>query len=109
MINKDPVTAFSEFSSTNNIYEDSFPFIESKPNKNKNPINPWFTSALLLSRKIKEITKKNLNLNPINKAAFRKYNSVYRSLVKKAKASYFYSKFQEYSKDIKNLGPYFTL
>ena len=58
MINKDPVTAFSEFSSSlNNIYEDSFPFIESKPKKNKNPINPWFTPALLVSRKIKEITK----------------------------------------------------
>jgi len=59
MINEDPVTAFSEFSSiSNNIYEDSFPLKESKPNKNKNPINPWFTSILLLSRKIKEITKK---------------------------------------------------
>ena len=50
MINEDPVTAFSEFSSSlNNIYEDSFPLIELKPNKNKNPINPWFTSALIVS------------------------------------------------------------
>ena len=54
-MDEDPVTAFSEFSSTlDNIYEDSFPLIESKPNKNKNPINPWFTSALLVSRKNKE-------------------------------------------------------
>ena len=104
MINEDPVTAFSEFSSTlKNIYEDSFPLIESKPNKTKIPINPWFTSALLVSRKNKEklFKKKMLNPNPINIAAFRNYNSVYRSLIKKAKASYFYSKFQEYSKDIK--------
>ena len=55
MINEDPVAAFSEFSSTlNNIFEDSFPLIESKPNKNKNPINPWFISALLVCRKNKE-------------------------------------------------------
>ena len=44
MINEDPVTAFS--STLNNIYEDSFPLLESKPNKNKNTINPWFTYAL---------------------------------------------------------------
>ena len=48
-------TAFSEFSNTlNNIYEESFPFIKYKPNKNKNYIKPWFTSALLVSRKKKE-------------------------------------------------------
>ena len=47
MINEDPVTTFSEFSSTlNNIYEDSL--IESKPNKNKNPINPWFTTLFII-------------------------------------------------------------
>ena len=52
MIIEDPVSAFSEFSSTlNNIYENSFPLIDSKQNKNKNPINPWFTTALLVSRK----------------------------------------------------------
>jgi len=44
MINEDLVTAFS--STLNNIYEDSFPLLESKPNKNKNTINPWFTYAL---------------------------------------------------------------
>ena len=54
MINEDPVTAFSEFSSiSNNIYEDSFPLKESKPNKNKNPINHWFTSALGLIKSYK--------------------------------------------------------
>ncbi len=52
MIIEDPVSAFSEFSSTlNNIYENSFPLIDSKQSKNKNPINPWFTTALLVSRK----------------------------------------------------------
>ena len=54
MINEGPFTAFSEFSSTlNNIYKDSFPYSQN-PSKNKNPINPWFTSALLVSRKNKE-------------------------------------------------------
>ena len=44
MINEDPSTAFSEFSNTLNIiYEESFPFIKYKPNKNKNSVNPWFT------------------------------------------------------------------
>ena len=42
-----------------------------------------------------------LNPNPINISAFRKYNIIYRSLIKKAKASDFTFKFQEYSKDIK--------
>ena len=38
MINEDLVTAFSEFSRTlNNIYEDSFPLIESKPKKKRTP------------------------------------------------------------------------
>ena len=106
MINEDPVTAFSEFSSSlNNIYEDSFPLIELKPNKNKNPINPWFTSALIVSRKNKEKLFQKIQ----HTSAFRKYNIVYRSLIKKTKASYFYSKFQEYSKDIKKPGPYLIL
>ena len=49
MINEDPVTTFSEFSGTsNNIYEASFSLIESKPNKNKNPINPWFTTLFII-------------------------------------------------------------
>ena len=104
MINEDPSTAFSEFSTIlNNIYEESFPFIKYKPNKNKNSINPWFTSALLVSRKQKEKLFKKKILNPTtnNIEAFRKYNSVYRTTIKKAKTSYFYSKFTEYSKDIK--------
>ena len=42
LINEDPSTASSEFSNTlNNIYEESFPFIKYKPNKNKNSVNPW--------------------------------------------------------------------
>ena len=76
MINEDPSTAFSEFSNTlNNIYEESFPFIKYKPNKNKNSVNPWFTSALLVSRKQKEklFKKKILNPTKINIETFRKY------------------------------------
>ena len=82
MINEDPFTAFSECSGTsNNIYEDSCPQSQN-PSKNKNPINPWFTFALLVSRKIKKklLKKKMLNPNPINISAFRKYNSVYPSV-----------------------------
>ena len=54
MINEDLSTAFSEFSNIlNNSNEESFPFIRYMLNKNKNSINPWFTSALLVSRKQK--------------------------------------------------------
>ena len=48
----------------NNIHEESFPFIKYKPNKNKYSINPWFTSALLVSRKQKEKLFKKKILNP---------------------------------------------
>ena len=56
-----------------------------------------------MSRKQKEklFKKKILNPTKINLETFRKYNSVYRTTIKKAKISYFSSKFTEYSKDIK--------
>ena len=64
MISEDPSIAFSEFSNTF-IYEESFQFIKYKPNKNKNSVNPWFTSALLVSRKQQEklFKKKNPESN----------------------------------------------
>ena len=62
-------------------------FIKYQPNKNKNSVNPWFTSALQVSRKQKEklVKKKILNPTKINIETFRKYNSVYRTTIKKGK------------------------
>ena len=98
MINEDPSTAFSEFSNIlNNIYEENFPLLNISKKKNSiNPV-PWFTSALLVSRKQKEWLFKKKILNPTTDKleAFRKYNSVCRTTIKKGKTSYFYSKFTE--------------
>ena len=87
-----PERTFSSFSSIlENIFEESFPFKKSKPNKKKSPIKPWFTPAMLNStNQIEKLTKK-INMNPIliNIANFKAYNAVNRSLVKKAKCNIF--------------------
>ena len=105
MYEMNPEKAFSSFSLIlDNIYEQSFPLKRFTPNKNKFPVNPWFTSALLNSRKEKEKLAKKKNTDPSlqNISNFKAYNTIYRLLVKKAKSNYFQDKFNEYSHDIKN-------
>ena len=77
--------------------------MEIKPRKDKQPLNPWMSSALLVSRKRKDKLAKIKTRNPslINVNKFKSYNSVYRSLIRKAKFNYYHEKFQEFSNDMK--------
>ena len=60
------------------------------------------TRALLISRKYKNklAAKKLKNPNNINIEKYKKYNSLYKSLIRKAKLNYYANKFQEYAPQI---------
>ena len=100
-----PITAFETFSNIlNSNFEESFPLIESKPNKNNTPINPWMTPGLLISKKEKDklASKKLKNPTDQNISSYKTFYSRYRSLIRESKRNYYASKFAEYSRDIKN-------
>ena len=62
------------------------------------------SKALLISRKtkIKLAQKKYKKPSAENIDKFKLYNSLYKTMVRKAKINYYQTKFSEYSKDIKN-------
>ena len=79
------------------------PLMECKPNKNIQKNNPWMTKGLMISRRTKDklyekwIKKRLL----INKQNFNSYNNVYRSLIRKAKISYYHTVFNSYKTDLR--------
>ena len=62
------------------------------------------SKALLISRKtkIKLAQKKYKNPSAENIDRFKQYNTLYKTMIRKAKIDYYQMKFSEYSKDIKN-------
>ena len=105
MLELNPHLAFTNFSSKlDEKFEQSFPHIIIKENRNSTPINPWMSKALLISRKtkIKLAQKKYKNPSAENIDKFKQYNTLYKTMIRKAKIDYYQMKFSEYSKDIKN-------
>ena len=101
----DPHLAFNKFSQKlNDEFDQCFPYVEIKDNKNNTPISPWMTKALLTSRKtkFKLAQKKFQKPTAENIGKFKQFNSIYKTLIRKAKNNYFKLKFTEYTKDIKN-------
>lgn len=97
-----PKQAFEKFF---NILDEavnlSFPEVVTKVKPNDTPLNPWMSQGLLISRKHKEklFSKKLRKPTDININNFKKYNTVYKKLIREAKKLYYSNKFKEYSKD----------
>ena len=99
-----PQIAFDNFSMNfDTAFEECFPIKNVKIRKDLNPINPFMTQALLVSRKTKNklAAKKLKNPTVDNIDKFKKYNATYRSLIRKAKSNYYTDKFTEYSNNLK--------
>jgi hypothetical protein len=99
-----PKTAFDVFENNmNECFEKSFPYIEKKVKKQNTPREPWMTSEILNSRKIKNklASKKIKDPSEENIKRYKTFNNNYRSLIRKAKSKHYEGKFQEYSKCIK--------
>ena len=99
-----PVTAFEKFSTSINAnFNECFPYININVKTKKQPLNPWMTGALLISRKHKDKLAKTKIKNPtaVNIDRYKTYKKVYRMLIRKAKNSYYESKFRECSNDMK--------
>jgi hypothetical protein len=100
-----PETAFDSFFNTiNSCFDLAFPEKVVNQSKNKKPLNPWMSEALLVSRKNKEklFSKKVKKPNVSNIIKFKDYNKVYTSLVRAARKKYYGDKFEKYSKDCRN-------
>lgn len=99
-----PESAFELFESKlKNCYEECFPLVTVKINNNKSDSEPWITKAILISRKTKNklAAKKIKKPSVDNTNKFKDYNKLYRSVCRKAKATYYKDKFTEYSKNMK--------
>ena len=81
----------------------AFPEIYKKPSNKNMPINPWITSALLVSRKTKlKLASIRLNkptIQNINK--YKIYNYIYNKTIRRAKQIYYNSRFVEFSSNMK--------
>ena len=98
---KEPKDSFIAFEThIDNCFEKSFPIVKSKGEKDTKPIEPWMTKALLVSRKNKSklAAKKIKNPSESNIANFKRYRTLYRSLLRKSKCRYYEEKFKEYAK-----------
>ncbi len=88
---------FSEtFLSIFNLY---FPILFKKANKNNQPMNPWMTRGLLISRKQKihlsTLCLKKPSLD--NKNRYISYRNIYAKLIKLSKKLYFQNKLEKIS------------
>jgi hypothetical protein len=72
--------------------------------KNKQPLNPWMTKALFVSKKKKDHLAKVKTGKPTieNILKYKVYNSTYRKIIRTAKKTYYETKLTEYANDIKN-------
>ena len=101
---KNPETAFNKFSDfIDAAYEESFPVRTVKCRKDLNPIKPFMTSAILVSRKTKNklAAKRLKHPTPENISKYKEYNDMYRSLIRKSKILFYKNKFNEYSTNMK--------
>ena len=75
---------------------------KAKLSKQKSPVEPWITVAMLVSRKNKNrLESKSIkNLTPENINNYKNFKRVYRSILRKAKNSYYQDQFSIYSKNI---------
>ena len=96
----EPKLAFDYFlTKIDEYFEASFPIIHNySPRKNTTAINPFMSKGLLMSRKTRNklAAKKNKNPTLENIQKFKKYNTIYKSLIRKSKALYYNSKFHDY-------------
>ena len=92
-----PKQAFTSFLNTvDKLYEESFPFIEKTRTVKNSPVNPWMSSALLKSRKRKQVLYSRKIARPTqhNIQQFKDYSNLYKSLCRAAKQSYYSSKIE---------------
>lgn len=95
---QNPETAFSMFSETmNTCFNNQFPLIKQNINRKSQPINKWMTAGLLTSRKRKHNLAKLRIKHPTvsNILNYKKFNNVYKSLIRKAKYNYYSQKFED--------------
>ena len=99
-----PSIAFNTFENTlSEYFRNSFPLVKAKLSKQKSPVEPWITVAMLVSRKNKnKLESKSIkNPTPENINNYKNFKRVYRSILRKAKNSYYQDQFSIYSKNIK--------
>ena len=91
------------FTSLNDNINTAFPEINIKYVNKSIPLNPWFTPALLISRKVKiklsSLKIRKPTVDNINK--YKKYLSIYNKTLRKSKQNYYHTKFTEYSYDLR--------
>ena len=87
----------------NGIFLDHFPLKNFTPNKACCPLNPWMTSAILISRNRKEnlFHKKIKNPTYTNLENFKNYNREYTKICRAAKIMYYKNQFDLASNNMK--------
>jgi len=99
-----PSLAFNTFENTlSECFKKSFPLVKANLSKKKSPVEPWMTAAMLVSRKNKnKLESKSIKSpTPENINNYKNFKRVYRSILRKAKNSYYQDQFSIYSKNIK--------
>lgn len=79
------------------IFNDSFPLMATKKNKNYNPLNPFMSKGLLISRRKKIMLSRKIKLEKSEMllAYYRTYRNIFNKLIKASKKSYFYKKIEK--------------
>ena len=102
--NFNPASSFDDFFQVIDFcYNQAFPEMVVRPAKRNKPNSPWMTKGILKSRnvKLKLLSKKLRNPTQNNIEKYKAFNSIYTKLIRKARQSYYNSKFKDYSKDCK--------
>ena len=101
---ENPKVAFDEFYNIiDTKFEEHFPIIKHRKRKDLNPMNPYMTKGLLVSRKRKNklAAKKIKSPTTENCKKFKDFSRIYRSLIRTSKFKYYKDKFDKYANDMK--------
>ena len=100
----DAQVAYDYFSETFlTIFNLHFPLLTKTINKNTQPMNPWMTKGLLISRKQKIFLCSQSLKNPSEHyiSLFKNYRNLYAKTVREAKKKYFQDQLEQHQSNIK--------
>jgi len=101
-----PNIAFNNFQSAfNNLYNEHFPVVSKKINKNYEPINCFMTPGLLISRRTKNKLQRKAKCSPtlLNVNKNKLYRNIYNKVLKQSKKMYFNNKIDQAKSSPKNM------
>ena len=96
--------ATNNFLSTfDTLYNAFFPLTEKKLIKSLNPLEPWMSKGILISRKRKnELCNLSLkNPSVVSITQFKKFRNIYNSVIRNAKKLYFQRQLEENQKNLR--------